>query len=136
MQASIVRLTHGNIDIKINSGDKMHILQWRRRFTHDEVLLDGKTHQTSYGLWGRETIYGLVFGRDENGEGGERVMLVVDPSPDISKASYWEGRGQPNGVRLECADETLIAYGTLDERAYDKPADFREWARKTFGMTW
>lgn len=114
----------------------MHLLQWRRHFLHDEVLLDGKTQQTSYGLWGRETIYGMVFGRNEQGEGGNQVMLVVDPSPDLSSSSYWEGRGQPRGVRLETVNSLLIAYGSLDERAYERPADFKEWAKKTMGMKW
>ena len=50
----------------------LHVLQWRRRMTHDEVLLDGKSQQISYGLFGRETIYGLVFGKDEE------VILICD----------------------------------------------------------
>ena len=136
MEANLVRITPGKIDIKIINGADMHILQWRRNFLHDEVLLDGKTQQISHGLWGRETIYGLVFGRNEEGHGGERVMLVVDPSADISKATYWEGRGQPRGVRIEMASGPLLAYGSLDERAYDRPADFSEWAKKTLGMKW
>jgi hypothetical protein len=137
MQASIVRLAHWKIDIKIVKGDAMHILQWRRHLTHDEVLLDGKLQQTSHGLWGRETIYGLVFGRDEEGNGGSQLMFAVDPTP---RASEWEldssTRMGARGVRIETAEGPLLAYGTLDERAYDKPADFSEWVKKSFGMKW
>lgn len=137
MHASLVRLAHWKIDIKIVTEQAMHILQWRRHLTHDEVLLDGKVQQTSHGLWGRETIYGLVFGRDEEGRGGFQVMFVVDPNPD---ATNWMAdsstRMGARGVRLETADGPLLAYGSLDERAYDKPGDFREWAKKSLGMKW
>ena len=70
MHAEIVRMTNMEVDLKIVQDDNMHVLQWRRRLLHDEVLLDGKTQATSYGLFGREKVFGLVFGRDENGNGG------------------------------------------------------------------
>ncbi len=137
MEASLVRVSSWKIDIKITNGENMHVLQWRRHFTRDEVLLDGKTQQISYGLWGRETIYGLVFGRDEEGNGGKKVMLVVDPTADSDNMAYWlEGASIPSGVRIETAEGTLLAYGSLDERAYDRPSDFREWAKKHMGMKW
>ena len=137
MDATLVRMAHWKIDIKIVNGNDMHILQWRRHMSHDEVLLDGKVQQISRGMWGRETIYGLVFGRDAEGNGGTRVMFVVDPSQDMNNASYWlEGQAPPKGVRLETAEQILLAFGSLDERAYDQPADFAEWAKQKMGIKW
>ena len=136
MQASLIRLAHWKIDIKLINGETMHLLQWRRHLTHDEVLLNGKLQQTSHGIWGRETIYGLAFkpGEDENMR-EDRVMLVVDASPNSMK---WMGSGDmaPGGVRVENAEGPLLAFGTLDERAYDKPGDFNEWLKRTLGMQW
>ena len=45
MDATLVRMAHWKIDIKIVNGNDMHILQWRRHMSHDEVLLDGKVQQ-------------------------------------------------------------------------------------------
>lgn len=136
MQASIVRLAHWKVDIKIVTDDSMHVLQWRRRMTHDEVLLDGKSQQISYGLFGRETIYGLVFGKDKEGKGGEQLMFAVDAHPNHN----WTGDGSlyaaPRGLRLETRSGPILAYGSMDERAYDKPGDFSEWLKKTMGMQW
>ena len=130
--AELVRITTSEIDIKITNGDRMHVLQWRRNMFWDEVLLDGKRQAHSAGLWGREKVYGLVFGRDEAGEGGERVMLVVDPR-DLD----WSGMGERlAGVRLEAAGGPLIAYGTLDPKTLEKPATFSDWAKKHMGMEW
>lgn len=137
MQASIIRLAHRKVDIKIVTPENMHVLQWRRHLTHDEVLLDGKSQQTSMGFWGRETIYGLVFGRDEEGKGGRKMMFVIDPEADMSGTSYWlDWSSVPRGIRLETSDGLLLAHGSLDERAYDRPADFSDWLRKTMGMKW
>ena len=138
MQASLIRLAHWKIDIKLIKGDTMHILQWRRHLTHDEVLLNGKLQQTSHGLWGRETIYGLAFksGSEETAR-EDRIMLVVDARPNsmnwMETASV---RMAPGGVRIEGADGPLLTYGTLDERAYDKPGDFGEWLKRSLGMEW
>ena len=93
MKASIVRLAHWKVDIKIVTEEGMHVLQWRRSLTHDEVLIDGKSQQISYGLFKRETIYGLVFGKDEEGNGGERIMFALDSAQDYSKMS--EAGGPP-----------------------------------------
>ena len=137
MEAKLVRVASWKIDIKIISGDNMHVLQWRRHFAKDEVLLDGKVQQISRGLWGRETIYGLVFGRDEDGNGGQKVMLIVDATADSSNPAYWlEGASVPSGVRVETSVRTLLSYGSMDERAYDRPADFAEWAKKHMGLKW
>lgn len=134
MYADIVRLGLHQVDLKVVSGERMHVLQWRRRLTHDEVLLDGKSQATSYGLFGREKVYGLIFGRDENGEGGERVMLIVDPK--TSYGNWGNPNQQLSGVRLETAKGPLIAFGTLDPQALEKPATFADWMKKSMGMDW
>ncbi len=132
LKADIVRMTRSAIDIKITDGDRMHVLQWRRTLLWDAVLLDGKRQAYSHGLWGRENVYGLVFGRDLEGDGGERVMLVVDPR-DLS----WTGmRDEVAGVRLEAADGPIIAYGSLDPKTLEKPSSFSDWMKKQMGMEW
>ena len=137
MQASIIRLAHWKVDIKIVTENSMHVLQWRRRMTHDEVLLDGKNQQISYGLFGRETIYGLVFGKDEEGKGGEQLMFALDAHPD---QYAWSEKGSryaaPRGLRLETKNGPILEYGSLDEKTYAKPADFSDWLKKTLGMEW
>ena len=132
MRAEIVRLTGSEVDIKIVNDARMHVLQWRRHFFSDEVLLDGKTQAVSTGLWGREKVYGLVFGRDEEGTGGERIMLLLDPRPQYD----WSGHGNVAGVRLERADGPLLSYGSLDPKSMEKPATFAAWMKKTMGMEW
>ena len=69
MHAEIVRLSLHHVDIKIVKDDRMHVLQWRRNLLWDEVLLDGKRQASSHGLFGREKVYGLVFGRAPDGSG-------------------------------------------------------------------
>ena len=77
MHAEIVRLSLHHVDIKIVKDEQMHVLQWRRNLLWDEVLLDGKRQASSHGLFGREKVYGLVLGRDEEGKGGQQVMLLL-----------------------------------------------------------
>lgn len=129
LRADIVRLTRNEVDLKILNGDNMHVLQWRRRMFWDDVLLDGKLQARSSGLWGREQVYGLVFGRDETGEGGTRVMLILD----AREHDWGEKIG---GVRLETANGPLLAYGSLDPKSLEKPATFSDWMKKQMGMEW
>lgn len=133
MHAELVRVALHEVDIKIISGDRMHVLQWRRNMFWDEVLLDGKRQASSHGLWGREKVYGLVFGRDLEGSGGEQVMLILDPAQSYD----WSHAGERiRGVRLEGRDGTLVSYGTLDASALKKPATFADWMKKSIGMEW
>ncbi|MEL6569394.1 MAG: hypothetical protein AAFQ22_13325 [Pseudomonadota bacterium] len=132
LTADIVRITTSEVDLKIMSEDNMHVLQWRRRMFWDDVLLDGKLQARSSGLWGREKVYGLVFGRDETGDGGTRVMLIVDPR-DLD----WSGMGDKiAGVRLETSNGPLVAFGTLDPKSLEKPGTFSDWMKKQMGMEW
>ena len=136
MKAELIRVANGAIDIKINSDKTMHVLQWRRRFFFDEVLLDGKRQTISYGLaWGRETIFGLVFGRDDDGKNGSKIILTIDPRHDWNSLDIDE-YNRPRGVRLEDSDEALIVYGTLDPKELEKPTTFMEAFKKSMGMQW
>jgi len=133
MHAELVRRTGSEVDVKIVNGGRMHVLQWRRRFLFDEVLLDGKRQAISYGLWAREKVYGLVFGRDKMGDGGERIMMIIDPR--------WDGTLTANqqnisGLRLETLDGPLLAYGSLDPKSLEKPTNFTDWVKKNIGMQW
>ena len=134
MHAEIVRLSLHHVDIKIVSDERMHVLQWRRNLLWDEVLLDGKRQAASRGLWGRENVYGLVFGRDLDGSGGEQVMFLIDPG--VGHSSWSSGEQRVKGVRLEGRDGPLVSYGTLDPKSLEKPATFSDWMKKSMGMNW
>jgi len=130
MRAEIVRLTRSDVDIKIVLEDRMHVLQWRRTLFWDAVLVDGRRQGYSGGLWGREKVYGLVFGREPDGTGGFPVMFVIDPREDD-----WS-LDRVGGVRLETRDGPLLAYGTLDPKMLEKPSTFSDWMKKQMGMEW
>lgn len=134
MHAELVRVALHEVDIKIISGDRMHVLQWRRNLLWDEVLLDGKRQASSHGLWGREKVYGLVFGRDLEGRGGEQVMLILDPG--YGSYDYSHNGQRLKGVRLEGKEGTLLSYGSLDAKALQKPVTFADWMKKSMGMEW
>lgn len=132
MRAELVSATLYRVDIKVINGDRMHVLQWRRRLTYDEVLLDGKRNAISYGLFSREHVYGLVFGQDENRKGGEHVMLILDPRTHYGVS----GKERISGVRVEVAEGALIAFGSLDPKSLEKPKSFSDWMKKSIGMEW
>jgi hypothetical protein len=134
MRAELVRVGLHEVDIKIVAGERMHVLQWRRNLLWDEVLLDGKRQASSHGLWGREKVYGLVFGRDDDGRGGHQVMLILDPG--YGAYDYSNNGQRLRGVRLENVDGPLVSYGSLDARALEKPATFADWMKKSMGMDW
>ena len=133
MHAELVRVALHEVDIKIVAGDRMHVLQWRRNLLWDEVLLDGKRQASSHGLFGREKVYGLIFGRDEEGRGGQQVMLILDTAQSYD----WNHAGERlRGVRLEGVDGPLVSYGTLDAKALQKPVTFADWMKKSIGIEW
>jgi hypothetical protein len=133
MHAEIVRLSLHHVDITIVKDEQMHVLQWRRNLLWDEVLLDGKRQASSHGFFGREKVYGLVFGRDEEGKGGEQVMLLLDPA---TRDSWTDDTARIRGVRLEGRDGPLVAFGSLDPKTLEKPATFADWMKKNMGMEW
>ncbi|MEP1144634.1 MAG: hypothetical protein ABJH52_13015 [Henriciella sp.] len=133
MHAEIVRLGLHQVDIKIVDDENMQVLQWRRNLLWDEVLLNGKRQAHSSGFFGREKVYGLVFGADESGQGGTQVMLLLDPSMEYGN---WGNGERLSGVRLEAKDGPIVSYGSLDPQALQKPATFSDWMKKTMGMEW
>lgn len=133
LKAEIVRVTHNAVDIKVIDGDDMHLMSWRRNLFWDEVLVDGVRQQASRGLWGRETVYGLIFGQDEDRKGGHRVMLTLDTQIHYD----WSGdnaNGNIRGVRLDSAEGILVAFGALDPKNNMKPASWSDWAKKHLGI--
>jgi hypothetical protein len=134
MHAELVRVALHEVDIKIVAGTRMHVLQWRRNLLWDEVLLDGKRQASSHGLFNREKVYGLVFGRDADGRGGDQVMLILDPG--YGTYDYTHNGQKLKGVRLESVEGTLVSYGSLDPKALEKPATFADWMKKSMGMDW
>ena len=96
----------------------MHILRWRRGWFVDEVLFDDRRVATSQGLFGRETVFGLAIATENNAE--VRLLLSLDATPDWND---WSGAMRLGGVRLETADETLIAQGSLGP---DRMEPFRQ----------
>lgn len=132
MHAEIVRLGLHHVDIKVVQGEDMHVLQWRRNLLWDEVLLNGKRQAHSSGFTGREKVYGLVFGANEEGRDGTQVMLLIDPTTEDS----WASQSRISGVRLEAKDGPIVSYGTLDPQSLEKPATFADWMKKTMGMEW
>ena len=133
MHAEIVRLGLHHVDIKVVNGDEMHELQWRRKLMWDEVLMKGKRQAHSSGFFGREKVYGLVFGADEAGNGGTQVMLLLDPKTNYAN---WDVNQRISGVRLEAKDGPIVSYGSLDPQALQKPATFSDWMKKNMGMEW
>lgn len=134
IKAEIVRIANNAIDIKIVIDGRFHVMQWRRNLFWDAVLVDGRRQGYSRGLWGRETSYGLVFGRDEEGRGGEQLLFTIDPRPND-----WDWLGvddKPSGLRLEGANGHLIAYGSLDPQSFERPGTFTDALKKSLGMNW
>ena len=116
--ASLLQRAWRKVDIKIAIDGDMHILRWRGGWFVDEVLFDDRRVATSQGLFSREGIFGL----DVNVGDGRNVKLVlmVDAQPSWDD---FTGEAKPRGVRLETADEALIAIGT---HGPDRIEPFRE----------
>ena len=133
--AEIVRVELKKVDIKLLINGSMHLLAWRRNTFQDEITVNGVQQHLSRGLGKRETLYGLVFGKSREGEGGVRVLFTVDPKPDWTSMN-WNGETRLSGVRLEAGEGVLLSYGTLDPRSFEKPATFADWIKKTMGISY
>ena len=108
ISADLITRAWRRVDIKLSLGGEMHIISWRRGAFHDEVTFDGRRVAQSSGLFGRDTLFGFVL-RDDDGV-DRKLLLSIDP-----KADNWDFSGEmrPRGVRLETADDTLVAFGSL-----------------------
>lgn len=129
--AELVRAEPRRVDIKLVIDGQLHLLAWRRHAFRDDVLMNNvvQRHTSSR----RETVYGLVFGKSPEGEGGERLLLTIDPKPDWNSMD-WTGETRIRGVRLESAENLLVSYGSLDPRALRAPTTFTEWLKKSMGI--
>lgn len=133
MTAEIVRIEQKKVDIKLMIDGEMHLLAWRREALRDIVTVNGVEQAQSRGLAKRETLYGLVFGKSREDEGGVRVLFTIDPKEDWASMN-WSGHTRLSGVRLESGEGVLLSYGNLDPKSYQKPASFQEWVKKTMGI--
>lgn len=131
--AELVRVEAKKVDVKLLINGEMHLLAWRRMAFHDEVTVNGVEQARSSALGKRETLYGLVFGKNREGEGGVRVLFTIDPKQDWTSMN-WNGEMRLSGVRLEAGEGVLLSYGTLDPRSFQKPTSFGEWVKKTMGI--
>ncbi|MHA7870728.1 MAG: hypothetical protein ACX939_00105 [Hyphococcus sp.] len=116
--ASLLNRAWRKVDIKLAIDGDMHILRWRRGWFVDEVMFDDRRVATATGVFGREALYGLDL---EAGEGRRvKLVLMIDPA---AAWDDWTGEMPPRGVRLETADSSLIAYGSLGP---DRAEPFRQ----------
>lgn len=118
ISASLLNCAWRKVDIKIALGDDLHILRWRRGVFIDEVLFDDRRVATAKGLFSREEIFGLEIAFESGGSA--KLVFVVDSKPDWND---WSGDMKPRGVRLESADQELIAIGSLGP---DRAEPFRQ----------
>ena len=108
ISAELITRAWRRIDVKLTIDGELHVLRWRRGWLVDEVLFDERRVATSIGLWGRDAIFGLNIKTPDGGEA--RMLLSIDPEADWTD---WSGSSRPSGVRLETADDALIAVGSL-----------------------
>ena len=118
MSASILHCAWRKVDIKLAIDGEMHVLRWRRSWFIDEVLFDDRRVATTKGLFGRDSTFGLALNTLDDTE--VRLLFSVDSQPDWNDMN---GDMKPRGVRLDTADATLIAEGSLGPK---RPEPFRE----------
>ena len=118
IRAELISRAWRRVDIKVSIGDDLHLLRWRRGWFVDEVLFDDRRVATSTGLFGREASFGLEV--KTPAEETVRLLLSIDADPDWND---WEGSSRPRGVRLETAENALIAIGSLGP---DRTEPFRK----------
>ncbi len=108
ISAELIARAWRRVDVKLNIDGELHVLRWRRGWFVDEVLFDERRVATSTGFLGRDTIFGLNIKTPNDGEA--RLLFSIDPEDDWMD---WSGSSRPSGVRLETADDALIAIGSL-----------------------
>ncbi|MEL6364481.1 MAG: hypothetical protein AAFR11_06540 [Pseudomonadota bacterium] len=108
MVAGLLQRRWRVVDVKIVVDGTMRLLRWRRGWLQDRLFLDEREVARVGGLFGRESVFGLVL---ETSGGDKRLLLTIDTTED-----GWDfsGESAPRGVRLETAEETLLAFGSLD----------------------
>jgi len=118
LSASLLSRAWRKVDIKLSIDGDMHILRWRRGWFVDEVLFDDRRVATTTGLFSREAIFGLNV--EAGSSGSVKLVLMIDAAAGWDD---WSGEMKPRGVRLETADDALIAYGSFGP---DRTEPFRQ----------
>ncbi|MEL6362901.1 MAG: hypothetical protein AAFR21_17655 [Pseudomonadota bacterium] len=129
IHASLINRAWRRVDVKLAIDGDMHVLRWRRGWFSDDVFFDDRRIAQSTGLFGRETMFGLAM-KDDN-EVEHRMIFTIDTSEN---AWDWSGEMRPGGVRLETANDTLIAYGTLAPSSRDNFKSMFDKAVKALGL--
>ncbi len=134
IHADVIKRAWRKVDIKLALDGDLHVIRWRRGLFADEVFFDDRKVAQTTGLFGRETIYGLEMKTED--ERLMRMLLTIDPD---TPAWDMDGDMKPGGVRLETADEALIAFGTLGpgkvDRMRESFVDIFERASKALGLS-
>ena len=108
IDANLLSRVWRKVDIKLSIDGDMHILRWRRGWFVDEVLFDDRRVATATGWFSRESIFGLEI--DAGEACAVKLVLMIDAAAGWDD---WSGEMKPRGVRLESADQALIAFGSF-----------------------
>ena len=130
ISASILQSAWRKVDVKVSLNGDLHILRWRRGLFVDEVLFDDRRVATSSGLFVRESIYRLNIETPDAGP--VKLVFMVDPEPDWND---WSGKMAPRGIRVETADEALVAAGSLGPDRMEPFRQLYDRAVKAFGLS-
>ena len=130
IRATLMSSAWRRVDIKLAMDDDLHVLRWRRGFFVDEVLFDDRRVATSKGVFGRDSTFGFAMKR-ANGKTA-RLIFTVDAAPDYMDSDC---SMRPSGVRLETADETLLAEGSLSPKRRESFSDMVSRAARALGLT-
>ena len=128
--ATLLHRAWRKIDVKLAINGNLHILRWRRGWFVDEVLFDDRRVATSSGLFSRETLFGFDISTGE--DDGLKLVLMIDAQPDWND---WTSEGKPGGVRLETADETLLAVGSFGPDRMEPFRQLYDRAVKAMGLS-
>lgn len=128
--ATLLHRAWRKVDIKLTINGDMHVLRWRRKTFIDEVLFDDRLVATSKGVFGREAIYGLNIAGENDAK--TKLVLMIDAEPDWN---LWSSEGQPGGVRLENADEAILAIGSLGPDRMEPFRQLYDRAIKAIGLS-
>jgi hypothetical protein len=110
MDAELISRRWRQVDLKLVVDGELHMLRWRRRTFHDEVLFDDRRVASAQGLFNRDATFGLEV---KTATGVERMLFTVDSAPGDAD---WNGTMRPRGVRLESKDRVLVGVGSLKQK--------------------
>lgn len=126
LSAALLSRAWRKVDVKLAIDGDLHVLRWRRGWFADKVLFDDRRVATAAGVFSRESIFGLDIAA---GDGGVRLVFMIDADAD------WNGAMRPRGVRLESAEEELIAVGSLGPDRWEPFRQLYDRAVKAIGLS-